>query len=348
MRREPWGFTPAGVAVDLVTLTNASGTTARVASYGATLVGLRHGSPPADVVLGFDELAGYLAEQPYIGATVGRYANRIANGEFVLDGVTRRLTRNDGAHSLHGGAAGLDKVVWKVESASNDAVALRHVSTDGDQGYPGTLCCTVRYELTDNDILRISYGTTTDRRTVVNLTNHAYFNLGGAASRDILDHRISIDADAFLPVTDGLIPTGEIRPVDGTPFAFREPTSIGDRLRRAAANDQIRNAGGFDHCFVLRGPEGPLRRAAVLSDPSGSARMDVFTTSPGLQLYTGNMLDGTVRGRGGVPYGRHHALCLETQRFPNAPNQPAFPSAVLDPGERFAAVTEYRFFDDAS
>jgi len=347
MHLEPWGVTPDGVAVDLVTLRNASGTIASVASYGATLVRLRYGSPPADVVLGFDELAGYLGPQPYIGATVGRYANRIANGEFVLDGVTHRLTRNEGVHSLHGGVVGLDKVVWEVTSTRDGAVVLRHVSRDGDQGFPGTLSCTVRYELTDDDILRIAYDATTDRRTVLNLTNHAYFNLHGASSNDVLDHRISIDADAFLPVTPALIPTGEIRRVDRTPFDLRPPTSLGDRLRYAAANDQIRHAGGFDHCFVLNGPAGTLRRAAVLDDPSTGRRMEIHTTSPGLQLYTGNKLDGTVRGRDGIVYRRHHALCLETQRFPDAPNQPAFPSAALDPGERFEAVTEYRFFGDA-
>jgi aldose 1-epimerase len=346
MRREPWGVTPDGVAVDLLTLSNASGTTASVASYGATLVRLRHGSPPTDVVLGFDDLTGYLGPQPYLGATVGRYANRIANGELLLDGVTHRLTRNEGRHSLHGGRVGFDKIVWDVLSADADGVTFRHVSPDGDQGYPGTLTCTVRYELTDDDVLRILHAGTTDRRTVVNLTNHAYFNLGGPTSRDILDHVISIDADAFLPVTADLVPTGEIRRVEGTPFDLRQPTPVGDRLRRSAADDQIRIAGGFDHCFVVSGHEGTLRRVAVLSDRTTGRRMEVHTTSPGLQLYTGNMLDGTVHGRGGVVYGRHHALCLETQRFPDAPNQSAFPSAVLDPGERFARVTEYRLIED--
>jgi aldose 1-epimerase len=346
MRREPWGVSPDGTAVELVTLTNGRGSTASIASYGATLVRLWHGSPPADVVLGFDELEGYLAAQPYIGATVGRYANRIANGEFVLDGVAHRLTRNEGVQSLHGGLVGLDKVDWNVVSAEAGGVTLRHVSPDGDQGHPGTLVCAVRYELTDQDVLRIAYDATTDRRTVVNLTNHAYFNLGGVSSRDILDHRISIDADAFLPVTADSIPTGEICRVDGTPFDLRQPTSIGDRLRDGAADEQIRGAGGFDHCFVVNGHEGTLRRAAMLSEPSTGRRMEVHTTSPALQLYTGNMLDGTVRGRGGISYVRHHALCLETQRFPDAPNQPGFPSAVLEPSERFTAVTEYRLFED--
>jgi len=344
MQREPWGVTPDEVAVDLITVTNASGTAASIASYGATLVRLRYGSPPADIVLGLDELGGYLAPQPYLGATIGRYANRIARGEFVLDGVRHRLTRNEGLHSLHGGGVGFDKAVWDVAAPRDDTVVLRHVSRDGDEGYPGTLACTVRYELRDDDVLRISYDCATDRRTIVNLTSHAYFNLGGASSRNILDHRISIDADAFLPVAADLIPTGEVRRVAGTPFDLRRPTSIGDRLHGGAAEEQIRNAGGFDHCFVLNGREGTLRRAAVLTDPSSGRRMEVHTTSPGLQLYTGNMLDGSVRGREGIGYDRHHALCLEPQRFPDAPNQPGFPSAVLDPAERFAAVIEYRLF----
>ena len=356
MRREPWGVTAEGVIAELITLTNRAGTTALVATYGATLVRLLHpsppGSPPADVVLGFDDLADYLAPQPYLGATVGRYANRIANGRFVLDGTEHRVTRNEGVHSLHGGAVGFDKVVWSVVTARDDRVELRYVSPDGDQGFPGTLACTVRYELTEDDVLRIAYEAATDRRTIVNLTNHAYFNLSqspenGVSSRTILDHRLSIDADRFLPVTSDLIPTGEIRPVDGTAFDFREPATLGHRLRETSRADgpsgeQLRIAGGFDHCFVLNGREGTLRRAAVLSDPASGRRMEVHTTSPGLQLYTGNMLDGTVRGRGGIAYGRHHALCLETQRFPDAPNQRGFPSAVLDPGDRFTAVTEYR------
>ena len=338
-------MTADGLSVDLITLINAAGTVASVASYGATLVRLTHGSPPADIVLGFDELGGYVSRQPYLGATIGRYANRIANGELTLDGIRYRLTRNEGAHTLHGGDVGLDKVLWSIGHASDDAVTFQHVSRDGDQGFPGTLACTVRYELTDGDVLRISYEATTDLRTVVNLTNHAYLNLAGAESRTMMDHRLSIDADAFLPVDAMLIPTGEIRRVDGTPFDFRHPAPIGDQLRDGASDEQIRIAGGFDHCFVLKGAEGTLRRAAVLSDPTTGRRMEVHTTSPGLQLYTGNRLDGTVRGRGNVAYGRHCALCLETQRLPDAPNQPGFPSAVLDPSRRFTALTEYRLFD---
>jgi aldose 1-epimerase len=343
MRREAWGTTADGAAVELVTLSNTNGTSASVATYGATLVRVRYGSPPADVVLGFDDLAGYLVPQPYLGATVGRYANRIANGEFVLDGVRHRLTRNEGVHSLHGGTVGFGAVVWDLARADGDAVTFRHVSPDGDQGYPGTLACTVRYQLTDDDVLRITYQAVTSRRTVVSLTNHAYFDLSGGSSDGILEHRISIDADAFLPIDETLIPTGEIRRVDGTPFDLRRPVSIGERLRAASANEQIGRAGGFDHCFVVNGPEGMLRRAAVLSDPSTERRMEVHTTCPGLQLYTGNMLDGTLGGRGRSTYGRHRALCLETQRFPDAPNRPSFPSPVLDPGQSYEAVTEYRF-----
>ncbi|MGE0159930.1 MAG: aldose epimerase family protein [Gemmatimonadales bacterium] len=348
--REPWGLTGNGAAVELITLTNPAGTAAAITTFGATLVRLSHrprpASPPVDLVLGFDELAGYLSPQPYLGATIGRYANRIANGRFVLDGVAYDLTRNEGRHSLHGGAVGLDRAVWSVVEAREDAVTLCYVSPHGDQGFPGTLACTVRYELTGDDVLRMAYEATSDRATVVSLTNHAYFDLGGAASHTILDHRLAIDADAFLPITPDLIPTGEIRSVDGTPFDFRHPAVIGDRLTGAHADEQIRNARGFDHCCVLNGREGTLRRAAVLTHPGTGRRVEVHTTSPGLQLYTGNRLDGTVRGRGGIAYRRHHALCLEAQRFPDAPNQPGFPSAALEPGDRFTAVTEYRLFGD--
>ena len=346
MHREPWGVTPDGTAVELITLTDAARrTSAMISTYGATLVRLLHGAPPTDIVLGFDDLSGYLSPHPYLGATIGRFANRIANGEFVLDGTRYRVSRNEGAHTLHGGVVGLHKRVWAVEAAQEHVVVLSLVSEDGDQGFPGTLACSVRYELTDDAVLRIAYEATTDRRTVVNLTNHAYFNLGGVESPSILEHRLSIDADAYLPVDSTLIPTGEVRAVDGTPFDLRRPREIGERLRAGAAYEQIRIAGGLDHCFFVNGPEGTLRRAAVLSDPTTDRRMEVHTTSPGLQLYTGNMLDGSVRGRGGS-YGRHRALCLETQRFPDAPNQPAFPSSVLDPGERFTALTEYRLSGD--
>jgi aldose 1-epimerase len=345
-QRERWGATAEGGGVELLTLRNVKGTAVTVATYGATLVRLQHGSPPTDLVLGFDDLAGYSSSQPYLGATVGRYANRIANGRLLLDGREHRLTRNEGAHTLHGGVVGFDRAVWRASTVQRDAVELVRVSPHGDQGFPGALTCSVRYQITDDDVLRISYEATTDRRTVVNLTNHAYFDLGGASSRSILDHDLSIDAERFLPVTSELIPTGELRPVEGTLFDFRRTASIGERLREAdhadgRSSDQIRIARGFDHCFVLDGSEGTLRRAAVLAAPNGR-RMEVHTTSPGLQLYTGNMLDGTLVGRGGETYGRHRALCLETQRFPDAPNQPGFPSAVLDPGDRFTAVTEYR------
>jgi aldose 1-epimerase len=341
----PWGMTPDGKRIELYTLTSGGGLTAEVANYGATLLRLLHGTLPHDVVLGFDDLRGYTGTHPYFGATVGRYANRIARAQFTLDGTTAVLTCNDGAHSLHGGLKGFDKVVWHARGQPSHpvtSVELSHVSPDGDQGYPGTLTAIVRYSVSANDILRIEYDATTDQPTVVSLANHAYFNLTAGSSDSILGHELTIDADAFLPVGPGLIPTGEIRPVAGTPFDFRTPRTIGSRINDA--DGQLRRASGYDHCFVLNGgEEGRFRFAARLTDPASGRTMEVHTTCGALQLYTGNLLDGTIRGKAGQMYRRHHGVCLETERYPNAPNVPCFPSPVLRPPDRYSSVTEYRF-----
>jgi aldose 1-epimerase len=340
----PWGVTSDGQPIERYTLTSAGRLTAEIANYGATLVRLLHGTPPHDVVLGFDDARGYTGVHPYFGATVGRYANRIARAQFTLDGITAVLTRNDGAHSLHGGLKGFDKVVWHARGQPSHpaaSVALSYVSPDGEQGYPGTLTAIVRYSVSPDDILRIEYEATTNEPTVVSLTNHTYFNLSNGSSDSILAHGLTIDADAYLPVGPGLIPTGEIRPVAGTPFDFRTPRTIGSRINDA--DPQLRLAGGYDHCFVLNGGEGPFRLAARLADPASGCTMEVHTTCGALQLYTGNLLDGTISGKGGQIYRRHHGVCLETDRYPNAPNVPWFPSAVLRPPDRYLSMTEYRF-----
>ncbi|MGH9348030.1 MAG: aldose epimerase family protein [Vicinamibacterales bacterium] len=343
MQCERWGSTPDGRAVELYTLTNATGTIAAIATFGGTLVRLVHGTPSADIVLGYDALGRYIAGREYFGGIVGRYANRIAHARFTLDGVAHMLARNDGQHSLHGGATGFNKVVWRAEpaaAASGEALELTYVSVDGEEGYPGTLTAVVRYTLRDDNTLRIDYATTTDRPTIVNLTNHAYFNLGGECSHDILNHRLQINADRFAPVDRRLIPTGELRPVAGTPFDFRDMESIGARIHDD--EEQLGIAGGYDHNFALNADDGSMRFAARLIDPNSGRTLEVRTTCEGLQLYSGNKLDGTAFGKGACAYRRHQGLCLETQRFPNAPNVAWFPTAVLRPGERYEAATEYR------
>jgi aldose 1-epimerase len=346
IKQEPYGVMPDGMAVDLFTLSNSSGLCARIITYGGIIASFdvpdRHGQP-GNVVLGFGDLAGYLADTAHFGAIVGRYANRIARGRFRLDGVEYQLECNNGANALHGGSRGFGRVIWQAEAPSSrePRIVLRRHSPDGDQHYPGTLDVTVTYRLTD-DALRIDYVASTDRPTIVNLTNHSYFNLAGEASGDIYGHELVVFADAYTPVDATLIPTGEIAPVDGTPFDLRKAIAIGDRIR--VPHEQIVIGRGFDHNFVLgMGTAAQPRLAVRLHDPASGRTMEVLTTEPGLQLYTGNFLDGTRSGSGGRLYRQSAALCLETQHFPDSPNQPAFPSTVLRPGETFASTTIYRF-----
>lgn len=345
----PFGTTPAGDAVDLITLTSPSGIELDVTTYGGIVTRLvvpdREGRL-ADVVLGHEGLKAYVAGTPYFGAIVGRYANRIAAGRFTLDGVEYELARNDGPNHLHGGTRGFDKVVWSAEpysTGSEAGVALTHVSSDGDEGYPGELSVRVTYALTGDGELRIDYEATTDAPTIVNLTHHGYWNLAGHETDDILGHELTVRADRFTPVDETLIPTGELRSVEGTPFDFREATAIGARIE--ADDEQLAFGGGYDHNFVLKGWEndGALRSAAVLRDPASGRVMEVLTTEPGLQLYSGNFLDGSDIGKGGIAYEHRGGLCLETQHFPDSPNQPGFPSTVLRPGETYRSTTVYRF-----
>jgi aldose 1-epimerase len=341
----PFGRSPDGRDVFLYTLKNRSGVEARITDYGGIIVSLRvpdKNGTPGDIVLGYDSLPSYLAENPYFGALIGRYGNRIAGGRFSLDGDEFRLAANNGGNHLHGGMKGFDKVVWEVDeggSIAERSLALRYSSADGEEGYPGSLDVRVVYALTDSNELRITYTATTDRPTIVNLTHHSYFNLAGHNAGNILTHQMMIDADRYTPVSEGLIPTGELRTVDGTPFDFRVPTAIGARINQP--DEQLRFAGGYDHNYVLN-KEG-FGLAALVAEPQTGRVMEVWTTEPGLQFYSGNFLDGRLRGKGGATYIHRAGLCLETQHFPDSPNQPQFPSTVLRPGETYSSETVYRF-----
>jgi aldose 1-epimerase len=339
---------PDGRTVELFTL-RAGGLELRAIAYGGTIVSLRAPDRDGildDIVLGHDSLRGYLEHSPYFGAIVGRYANRIAHGRFTLDGVDHQLARNDGEQHLHGGIRGFDKVVWGATAGASGAgagVSFTHVSPDGDEGYPGTLEAVVTYTLTTHGELEIDYVARSDRPTVVNLTQHSYFHLGAGRTASILDHELTVYADELVPVNAGLIPTGEIATVQGTPFDFRSPTRIGERI--AEPHEQLRLAGGYDHCYVLRraGRERSLVHAARVAESLSGRTLDVYTTEPGMQLYSGNFLDGSIRGKESRIYGHRSGFCLETQHYPDSPNQPAFPSVVLRPGEEYRSRTVYSF-----
>jgi aldose 1-epimerase len=344
---QPWGRTPDGADVTLYTLRNAHGLRADIATYGGIVTRLevpdRKGRM-ADIVLGYDSLADYLAGSPYFGAIVGRYGNRIAGARFTLDGTAYTLAANDGPNTLHGGLTGFDKVVWQAESyADSSGVRLRlhYASADGAEGYPGRLDVTVTYALTNDDALHIDYRLTTDRPTVRNVTHHGYFNLAGHNAGDILAHELMLAANRFTPVDSTLIPTGELKEVTGTPFDFRTPIAIGARIGQD--DEQLRLGRGYDHNFVLNGAAGTLRLAASVHEPMTGRVMEVLTTEPGVQFYSGNFLDGSNVGKGGARYQHRAGFCLETQHFPDSPNHPEFPSTVLRPGEEYRSTTVYRF-----
>lgn len=344
--KEVFGQLADGREADLYTLTNPNGMVVKITNYGGIITHLTAADREGkweDVVLGFDSLAPYLAGHPFFGALVGRYGNRIAGGKFVLDGKQYSLAVNNGPNSLHGGLVGFDKALWAVEEVKTDStVALRmtHHSKDGDEGYPGNLDLTVVYTLSSENSLRIDYHATTDKATVINLTNHSYFNLTGM-KRDILSHELTVDADSIVPVNTELIPTGALRAVAGTPFDFRTPKQVGERIDDVS-DEQIKNGGGYDHCWVINGSNGSLRSFARLYEPESGRVMEAFTTEPGVQIYTGNFLDGTLKGKG-VTYGRRYGICLETEHFPDSPNQPQFPSVVVRPGEVYTTSTVYAF-----
>jgi len=344
VERRPFGTLPDGRRAEVFTLSRG-GLTVSLTNWGGHVLSIltpdRNGHA-ADVTLGYKDLAGYVTDTFYLGCLVGRYANRIARGEFTLEGKHYTLARNNGKNALHGGPAGFQKRLWDARVVQEGgAVELTYVSKDGEEGYPGTLTATVLYSLTADGGLRLDYKAVTDRPTVVNLTNHAYFNLAGEGSGDILGHELQIEADTFTPADPTLIPTGEIRQVDGTPFDFRRPVAIGARI--SDPDEGLKAGGGYDLNYVVRGPSGTLRLAARVTEPRSGRVLEMLTTEPGLQFYSGNFLDGTAVGKSGKAYGLRTGFCLEAQHFPDSPNQPKFPSPVLRPGQTYTQTTVYRF-----
>lgn len=342
-----FGSLPDGRTVDLYTLRNAQGMTVKITTYGGAITSWTAPDKAGkyeDITLGCDSLAGYLRGTPFFGALIGRYGNRIAKGKFTLDGTAYALATNNIGNALHGGIQGFDKVLWTAVPTDGEEPALKltYLSKDGEEGYPGNLSVTVVYTLQKDNALRMDYTATTDKPTVVNLTNHAYFNLAGAGKGDILGHELLLNAPAYLPVDSTLIPTGEVRPVAGTVFDFTTATPISTRVNDAA-DLQIKYGLGYDHCWVLADSSTTLHPAATLREPTSGRVMEVLTTEPAIQFYCGNFLDGTVVGKGGVAYQHRTGLCLETQHYPDSPNQPKFPSTVLRPGETYRTTTVYRF-----
>ena len=347
IEKKPFGKTADGLCVDLYTLTNSHGLRASITNYGGIVVTLevpdRDGKLD-DVVLGYDTLDEYIADTPYFGAIVGRYGNRIGKGKFSIDGRQYVLAQNNDENHLHGGLKGFDKVVWEARGILGDkgpGLVLTYLSKDGEEGYPGNLSVTVTYILTDDNELTIHYQATTDKPTPVNLTSHSYFNLAGQGSGDILTHQLMIEADRFTPVDKGLIPTGELRPVKGTPMDFTQSTAIGKRVNQD--DQQLVYGLGYDHNWVLENSDGSMALAASVHEPTSGRVMEVFTTEPGLQFYCGNFLDGSNVGKGGKVYHHRYGFCLETQHFPDSPNKPDFPSVILHPGEEYSTTTIYKF-----
>jgi aldose 1-epimerase len=343
--QQPFGKMPDGTVVSLYTLTNDKGMQVTITNYGGAIVSLvtpdQHGRLN-DVVLGLDTLADYLERSPYFGCITGRYANRIAHAKFTLDGVEYKLAQNDGNNHLHGGKKGFDKMVWAAQEIRSDegvGLNLSYISPDGEENYPGTLAMAVTYTLTNNGEFKIHYQATTDKNTVVNLTNHSYFNLAGAGSGDILGHQLMLNADRFTPIDNTLIPTGELRSVAGTPLDFRQMTVIGDRIEQD--DDQLAFGGGYDHNWVLN-TDGSLTLAARVQEPTSGRVMEVYTTEPAIQFYSGNFLNG-LTGKAGQVYPKRSGFCLETQHYPDSPNKPDFPSTVLKPGEIYQTTTIYKF-----
>ncbi len=343
IQKQPFGKLADGSEVEIYALTNSHGLRAKIMTYGATLVSLevpdRNGQLE-DIVLGHDSLEGYLdaAKNPYFGSIVGRCANRIARGRFILDGVEYQLATNAGSNHLHGGIKGFDKVLWQAEPLKEQGsvgVKFSYLSPDGEEGYPGNLRVTVIYWLTEEDELKIAYEAETDKPTPVNLTHHSYFNLAGQGKGDILGHELMLNADYFTPTDEELIPTGEIRSVQGTAWDFTTPKAIGAEMAHVP--------GGYDHNFVLRGEAGILKLAARVYEPQTGRVMEISTTEPGIQFYGGNFLDGTITGKSGQVYFKHYGFCLETQHFPDSPNKPLFPSIILRPGEKYTSLTIHKF-----
>jgi aldose 1-epimerase len=345
IQQAPFAQLPDGAQVQVFTLANAAGMTVRILDFGGIITEIHvpdRDGVFADVALGFDTLEPYRGDSPYFGALIGRYGNRIAAGRFTLDGQEFALPVNNGKNHLHGGVPGFDRVLWRSR-IEGDELVLDYRSPDGEQGYPGTLDASVRYRLTADNEIVVRFSSVTDRATPVNLTQHSYFNLAGGLNTlgDILGHEITIDADKFVPIDAGSIPLGNLAPVAGTPFDFRVPRPIGARIDEA--DEQLRNGGGYDHCFVLNKPApGAMSRAARVREPGSGRVLELFTQEPGVQFYSGNFLDGSLAGKGRV-YAHRSGFCLEPQHFPDSPNQPAFPNTILRPGEVYATESRFRF-----
>lgn len=345
--KSDFGRTADGEAVAKYTLENKDGIQVDIITYGGRITSLRtpdSSGKLANVVLGFNDIQQYEQDNPFFGALIGRYGNRIAKGKFSLDGTEYTLAQNNGENSLHGGVKGFDKRVWNATTEESDdsiKLKLNYLSADMEEGFPGNLNTTVTYTLNKDNSLDVLYEATTDKTTVVNLTQHAYFNLSGDFSTTILDHVVQINADKFIPVDGGLIPTGELRPVEGTPFDFREPQLVGKEID--ANNEQIELGGGYDHCWVLNDQNAGYRSVASAYHPATGRNLEVLTDEPGIQFYTGNFLDGTLPAPNGGTYAKRSGLCLETQHYPDSPNQPEFPSVTLTPGETYTTKTTFKF-----
>lgn len=343
--KEAFGTLADGQQADLFTLTNVDSMVVQITNYGGIItkwMAPDKNGQMADVVLGFDSLSAYVKNNPFFGALVGRYGNRIAKGSFTLDGKTYPLVKNNGPNHLHGGTVGFDKKIWKAEEVQGDSTVglkLTYTSADMEEGYPGKLDVTVTYTLTNSGELKIDYNATTDKPTVVNLTNHCYFNLTGM-KRDVLDHQVTIKSDSLVAVDATLIPTGKLIPVEGTPFDFRKATPIGTRIDDTS-NEQIKMGGGYDHCWVINRADDSMLKIATVTDPESGRTLEVSTTEPGVQFYTGNFLNGAVSGKG-VSYTKRMGFCLETEHYPDSPNQPKFPSVVLRPGETYSTSTIFK------
>ena len=345
VKHAPFGKTADGTPVEIYTLRNISGMEARIMTYGGAGVSLKvpdKNGKLGDVVLGYDSLGGYLTNSPFFGALIGRYGNRIANGKFTLDGQAYTLATNNPPNHLHGGVKGFDKVVWKAKPVGTfygDGLELEYVSKDGEEGYPGNLTVKAIYVVTEKNELIVQFTATTDKDTVCNLTHHSYFNLAGKG--DILNHVVQIYADKMTPVNSSLIPTGELKPVNGTPFDFRKPTAIGARINDD--DEQLKFANGYDHNWVFQKRLGEFQRAADVYEPTTGRKMEVWTSAPGMQFYSGNFLDGTIKGKGGQVYKFRDGFCMEPQAFPDSPNHPDFPSTELKPGEIYRNTIIYWF-----
>ncbi len=347
IEKSAYGQLPDGRTADLYTLRNESGMTVGITNYGGIVVSLTAPDKAGlfeDVTLGLRSLDAYVKNNPFFGALVGRYGNRIAKGKFTLDGNEYTLATNNSGNHIHGGKVGFDKVLWTATPVDGREPALRltYIAKDGEEGYPGNLSVTATYTLQTDNAVKIDYQATTDKPTVINLTNHTYFNLTGGAKRDVLDHVVTLNADQFVPVDKTLIPTGSPKPVAGTPFDFTKPARVGDRIDNTT-DEQIKFGGGYDHCWVFRDNSQRLKPIATVYEPSSGRVMTVQTTEPAVQFYTGNFLNGSVTGRDGKPYQKRYGFCLETQHYPDSPNQPSFPTTILRPGQTYKTTTVYQF-----